>query len=96
MVPADVLTLPAGIAAGCLGAMLGVGGGILIVPLLQVGLGLSFREAAAVSLVGVLTTSSSVATDAEGRRPLNIRLAVVLLVFSVTGATFGAAGVLIR
>ena len=88
---ADVVTLVAGIAAGCLGASLGVGGGILIVPLLQVGLGMSFREAAAVSLIGVLTTSSSVATDAEGRRPLNIRLAVVLLVFSVSGATFGAA-----
>ena len=88
---ADVLTLSAGFAAGCLGALLGIGGGILLVPLLQVGLGLSFREAAAVSLIGVLATSSSVATDAEGRRPLNIRLAVLLLVFSVSGATLGAA-----
>jgi uncharacterized protein len=88
---ADVLTLTAGFAAGCLGAMLGIGGGILLVPLLQVGLGLSFREAAAVSLTGVVATSGSVASDAEGRRPLNIRLATVLLVFSVSGATFGAA-----
>jgi uncharacterized membrane protein YfcA len=88
---ADAVTLIAGFAAGALGALLGVGGGILLVPLLQVGLGLTFREAAAVSLIGVLTTSSSVATDAEGRRPLNIRLAVVLLIFSVSGATLGAA-----
>jgi len=88
---ADALTLAAGLAAGCLGALLGIGGGILLVPLLQVGLGFSFREAAGVSLIGVLATSSSVAADAEGRRPLNVRLAVVLLVFSVTGATFGAA-----
>jgi uncharacterized membrane protein YfcA len=91
MAVADVLTLVAGFAAGGLGALLGIGGGILLVPLLQVGLGLTFREAAGVSLIGVLATSSSVATDAQGRRPLNIRLAATLLVFSVTGATFGAA-----
>ncbi len=91
MSAADVLTLLAGGAAGCQGALLGIGGGVLLVPLLQVGMGLSFREAAGVSLIGVLATSSSVATDAEGRRPLNVRLAIVLLIFSVSGATFGAA-----
>lgn len=88
---ADVLTLTAGLAAGGLGAMLGIGGGILLVPLLQVVVGLSFREAAGVSLIGVVATSGSVASDAQGRRPLNVRLATVLLVFSVAGGTFGAA-----
>jgi uncharacterized membrane protein YfcA len=88
---ADALTLVAGFAAGGLGALLGIGGGILLVPLLQVVVGLSFREAAGVSLIGVVATSGSVASDAEGRRPLNVRLATVLLLFSVSGATFGAS-----
>jgi hypothetical protein len=57
----DLLTGLAGVLAGALGAMVGIGGGVLIVPLLHGMLGLSFREATGVSLVGVLATS-----DREG------------------------------
>jgi hypothetical protein len=85
-----VLTSIAGVAAGCLGALLGIGGGVLLVPLLHAVLGMTFRQAAAVSLVGVLATSSSVAGAAARERPTNVHLAVVLLVFSVLGATVGA------
>jgi uncharacterized membrane protein YfcA len=85
------LTLLAGVAAGGLGALLGIGGGVVLVPLINVGLGQSFREAAAVSLVAVLATSASVAASTETRRLLNVRLAIVLLIFSVSGATFGAS-----
>ena len=85
-----VLMLLAGAAAGCLGSLLGIGGGVLIVPLLNAGLGLSFDQSAAVSLVGVLATAGSVGISSATRRRLNVRLAIVLLIFSVTGATFGA------
>jgi uncharacterized membrane protein YfcA len=84
------LTMLAGVAAGGLGALLGIGGGVILVPLINAGLGRPFREAAAVSLVAVLATSASVAASTETRRLLNVRLAIVLLIFSVTGATFGA------
>jgi uncharacterized membrane protein YfcA len=85
-----ILTLLAGTMAGCLGAMLGIGGGVLIVPLLDIGLGLPFRTAAGVSLIGVLATSSSMAASTVGRQLLNVRLAVFLLLFSVSGASLGA------
>jgi uncharacterized membrane protein YfcA len=81
----------AGAAAGALGALLGLGGGIILVPLLNAGFGLPFQEAAAISLVGVLATSSSVSAASASRRLLNPRLAVTLLVFSVSGAKFGAS-----
>lgn len=88
--PDVIVLLTAGVVAGVLGGLLGLGGGIILVPLLNAGLGLPFREAAAVSLVGVLATSSSVAASSRGRSLLNERLASVLLVFSVGGATIGA------
>lgn len=84
------LAVGAGVAAGCLGALLGIGGGVLLVPLLNAGMGLPFGQARGVSLVGVLATSASVAATSATRRLLNLRLAIVLLVFSVSGATFGA------
>jgi hypothetical protein len=84
------LTLAAGAAAGGLGALLGIGGGVLLVPLLHLALGLPFSHAAAVSLVGVLATSGSMSTTPAARRLLNARLALVLLVFSVSGAVVGA------
>lgn len=84
-----LLTLAGGVAAGALGALVGVGGGIVIVPLLNVGFGLTFREATAASLIGVLAMSTSVAGSAETWRLLNARLALVLLLFGVSGAIAG-------
>ncbi len=83
----------AGVAAGGLGALLGIGGGVILVPLLDKVLGLEFGQAAAISLVGVLATSTSVSASPAGRRLLNPRLALLLLMFSVTGAVVGAATV---
>jgi uncharacterized membrane protein YfcA len=79
--------------AGCLGALVGIGGGVLLVPILNTVIGLPFNEATAVSLVGVLATSSS--AGLSNRRLLNARLAVLLLFFSVSGSTLGA-GLLMR
>jgi uncharacterized membrane protein YfcA len=84
--PAEVFALLGGAVAGCLGALVGIGGGVLLVPVLNDLVGLSFREATAASLVGVLATSSSAAIVPIGRRIHNARLALLLLAFSVTGA----------
>jgi hypothetical protein len=89
MQSADIYALLAGSLAGCLGALVGIGGGVLLVPILNSIIGLSFKEASAVSLVGVLATSST-AGFSGGRRLINLRLAIVLLAFSVTGSTIGA------
>jgi hypothetical protein len=89
----EILTVIAGAVAGCLGALLGIGGGVILVPLLNGLMGLPFSQAAAISLVGVLGTSCSAAVAPAGRRLVNTRLAIVLLVFSVSGAAIAAAAV---
>lgn len=90
MLTLETLTVLTGVAAGFLGALVGIGGGVILVPLLNGLLGLTFREATGVSLVGVLATSGSAVMSPAGRRPLNARLAAFLLLFSVSGATIGA------
>jgi uncharacterized membrane protein YfcA len=86
----EVLTLFGGMLAGFLGALVGIGGGVLLVPMLNGLMGLSFAEARGVSLVGVLGTSGSAAMAPAGRRLVNPRLATFLLFFSVSGALIGA------
>jgi hypothetical protein len=87
------LVLLAGLGAGALGALLGVGGAVLIVPLVHVGLGYPIFTAASVGLLTVIATSVAVSSAAETQRILNVRLALVLLVASVAGALGGVHAV---
>jgi uncharacterized membrane protein YfcA len=86
-----VLLLAGGIAAGVFGSLLGLGGGILIVPLLTLGFGLPLREAVGVSLVCVIVTSSASAGVYLQRRQANLRLGMVLELFTGFGAVVGGA-----
>ena len=52
------LLLAVSVLAGLLGALFGIGGGIIFIPVLTIGFGLSATEAAAVSLVGIVATSA--------------------------------------
>jgi len=90
-VPQEALSLFAiGVAAGILGALLGVGGGLLIVPALSLLAGLPLRAAVAASLVCICATSvaSSVVYLRRGR--VHLPLAIEFQFFSVLGAV--AAG----
>lgn len=78
-----------GIAAGIFGSLLGLGGGILIVPLLTIGFDVPFREAVGVSLVCVIVTSSAAAGHYLQQRLANLRLGMFLEVFTATGALVG-------
>ncbi len=83
--------LAGGIAAGAFGSLLGLGGGLLIVPLLSLGFGLPLREAVGVSLVCVIVTSSASAGVYLQRRQANLRLGMVLELFTGIGAVIGGA-----
>jgi uncharacterized protein len=83
--------LAGGIAAGAFGSLLGLGGGLLIVPLLTLGFGLPLREAVGVSLVCVIVTSSASAGVYLQRRQANLRLGMVLELFTGIGALIGGA-----
>ena len=86
-----VLMVGAGAAAGAFGALLGLGGGILIVPLLTLGFGLPLREAVGVSLVSVIMTSSAAAGVYLGRHVANLRLGMSLELFTAFGALVGGS-----
>ena len=78
-----------GVAAGLFGALLGLGVGILIVPFLTLGFGLPVREAVGVSLVCVIVTSSAAASVYLQRHVANLRLGMVLELFTASGALVG-------
>ena len=84
-----LLLAAGGFGAGVFGSLLGLGGGILIVPLLTVGFGVPFREAVGVSLVCVIVTSSAAAGVYLERHVANLRLGMLLEVFTAAGALAG-------
>jgi uncharacterized membrane protein YfcA len=85
----EVWSMLAGGLAGFLGALVGVGGGVLLIPILNGLLGQAFSIARGISLVGVLGTSGSAAMVPPGRRLVNSRLASFLVFFSIVGALVG-------
>ena len=80
-----------GAAAGLFGSLLGLGGGILIVPLLTFGFGLPLREAVGVSLVSVMMTSGAAAGVYLERHVANLRLGMTLELFTAIGALVGGS-----
>ena len=84
-----LLLLGGGVAAGLFGSLLGLGGGILIVPLLTLAFGLPLREAVGISLICVIVTSSAAAGVYLERRVANLRLGMTLELFTATGAMVG-------
>jgi uncharacterized protein len=84
-----LLMLAGGMAAGVFGSLLGLGGGILIVPLLTLGFGVPLREAVGVSLVCVVVTSGAAASVYLQRGMVNLRLGMVLELFTAVGALIG-------
>jgi uncharacterized protein len=86
-----VFMLGGGLVAGIFGSLLGLGGGILIVPLLTIGFGLPVREAVGVSLISVIMTSGASASVFLERDVANLRLGMVLELFTATGAVLGGA-----
>lgn len=84
-----MLTLALGTVAGTLGSMLGLGGGVFLVPFLVMVVGLPFSAAAAVSLAAVIATSSSVSASTAGRHVMNLRLGMVLEVATAAGGLSG-------
>lgn len=78
-----------GIAAGLFGSLLGLGGGLLIVPLLTLVFNLPLLTAVGVSLVCVIVTSGASAGVYLERRVANLRLGMVLELFTAAGALAG-------
>ena len=83
------IVLAAGTVAGGLGATLGIGGGIFLVPFLTIGMGMPIGVAAAISLTTVIGTSSTVSAGRTGSHLINYRLGMVLEVATAAGSLLG-------
>jgi uncharacterized membrane protein YfcA len=79
----------AGVLAGGMGILLGLGGGIFLVPLLSLALGFSLRSAAAISLMTVIATSSAVVSARAGHHLINLRFGMFLEVATAAGSLLG-------
>jgi len=92
----SILTFAALIAigsffAGLLGALTGLGGGIIVVPMLTLAFHVDLRYAIGASLVSVIATSSGAAAAYVREGFTNLRIGIFLEVATTIGALGGAA-----
>ncbi|GAC1383040.1 MAG: hypothetical protein NVS4B7_01900 [Ktedonobacteraceae bacterium] len=78
------------IAAGLLGSLVGLGGGVLIVPLLTLAFGLPIYFAIGASIISVIATSSGAAAAYVRDHLTNMRVGMFLELATTTGAISGA------
>ncbi len=78
------------VGAGLFGAILGLGGGIVVVPALTLLLGVDIRYAIGASIVSVIATSSGAGATYVKERLTNLRVAMLLETSTTTGALAGA------
>src|ERR687887_1709945 len=91
----ELIVFIAGVIAGALGALLGLGGGIFLVPFLNLVLKFPLTVAAAISLTTVIATSSSVSAGRAGQQLINMRLGMLLEVATAAGSLLGGVTALV-
>lgn len=82
--------LVAATLAGLVGSLVGLGGGVLIVPLLTIGFGLNIRLAIGASIVSVIATSSGAAAAYVRDHLTNVRVGILLELATSLGGLSGA------
>ncbi len=75
-----------GFCSGLLGALTGIGGGVLLTPILTLYFGVPIREAIGTSLVAVITTSAASSSVHLQRHTTDIRLGMTLELATAFGA----------
>ena len=75
-----------GFLAGWLGALTGIGGGVLLTPILALDFGIPIRQAIGTSLVAVITTSAASSSVHLQRHTTDIRLGMTLELATALGA----------
>lgn len=84
-----VLLALAGFLAGGLGALVGIGGGVVLVPTLVLLFGVDIRLAVAASLVSVVATSTAAGSVWVGKGLANMRLGMTLEIATTLGGISG-------
>ena len=81
----------ASIGAGALGSIVGIGGGLIVIPILTLFLGVDIHYAIGASIVSIIATSSGAAATYVKDRITNLRIGMFLETATTTGAIIGAA-----
>ncbi len=89
MLPNFLYLLAIAFPAGILGAMTGIGGGIILIPVLTL-IGIPIKYAIAASIMSTIATSSGSASAYVRDRLSNVRIGMYLEMFTVPGAVIGA------
>ena len=92
--PSFFLVLIISVVAGFFGAMTGLGGGTIVVPVLTF-LGVDIKVAIAASMVSVIATSCSAAAVYVRQGMINLKVGMFLEMFTIVGAVIGASITLI-
>ncbi len=87
---ADLGIFAISLAAGLIGALAGVGGGILVIPALTIGFGVDIHLAVGASIVSVIATSSGAAAAYVRDRMTDMRVGMFLELATTSGAVCGA------
>ena len=91
MIPIDMLVIVGiSLAAGIIGAIVGIGGGFLIVPMLIFVFGLSAQVSAGTSLIALVFTALSGTVGFTWQRRIDYKLGLSLAVASAPGAVLGS------
>ncbi|CAN5528746.1 sulfite exporter TauE/SafE family protein [soil metagenome] len=85
-----VITFFVALGAGVLGSLLGLGGGLIVIPALTLAFGVDMKYAIGASIVSVIATSSGAAAAYVRERMTNLRVAMLLEVGTTAGAIAGA------
>ena len=86
----SLIAFAGAILAGLLGSLTGLGGGVIIIPLLTLGLGIDLHYAIGASLVSVIATSSGSAAAYVKEGISNMRIGMFLEIATTIGAISGA------
>jgi hypothetical protein len=78
------------VSAGLLGSLTGLGGGVIIIPLLTLGFGVPMHYAIGASLISVIGTSSGSAVAFVKEGFTNMRIGMFLEIATTSGAIVGA------
>ncbi len=87
----SAIVAAASFGAGFLGSLTGLGGGVVIVPLLTLVFGVDIRYAIGASLVSIIATSSGAAAAYVREGFTNIRIGMLLEIATTVGALVGAS-----
>ncbi|WP_412989636.1 sulfite exporter TauE/SafE family protein [Pediococcus siamensis] len=79
-----------GLAAGIFGAIFGIGGGMIVTPILTLIMGLDIKYAIGASVISVIATSSGATVAYLKDDMLNLRVAMFLEIATTIGAIVGA------